>query len=123
MPTTPSQLLLLHATYHIAGTLWIETDGERCFGPGKMELLQGIEKTGSINKAAKAMGMSYKKAWKMVQELNAHFAQPMVITQGGGEGGGGSSVTPEAKILMTYHAGMRARLEAFLEQERKLLAL
>ena len=52
---------------------WIDIDGERFFGPGRAELLELIHETGSISKAAKAMGMSYKKAWAMVDGLNSSF--------------------------------------------------
>jgi molybdate transport system regulatory protein len=52
--------------YRVTGSLWIECEGERFFGPGRVELLERIEETGSINKAAKEMGMSYKKAWELI---------------------------------------------------------
>src|SRR5262245_60375754 len=77
-------------SYKISGRLWIECEGEGFFGPGRVELLQKIEKTGSINKAAKEMGMSYKKAWEMINALNIQADSPLVITQAGGEKGGGS---------------------------------
>jgi molybdate transport system regulatory protein len=63
---------------------WIDIDGERFFGPGRAELLQLIDETGSISKAAKAMGMSYKKAWAMVDGLNEHGRKPYVISRGSG---------------------------------------
>ena len=105
------------AAYKICGTLWIECDGERFFGPGRVELLEKIEKTGSINKAAKEMEMSYKKAWEMINALNTQAQKPLVVTQAGGEKGGGSVITEEAKLLIKYHQNLRQRFLAFLEAE------
>ena len=75
----------------VKGSLWLETEAGRFFGPGRVELLQRIEQSGSINKAAKQMGMSYKKAWEMVQSMNSQAGTPFVLTQPGGEKGGGGA--------------------------------
>ncbi len=107
-------------TYNITGKLWIEYESERCFGPGRMELLKRIAATGSMNKAAKEMGMSYKKAWAMVSLLNEQMNELMVITQSGGESGGGSVITPAAKELMNYHESMQERFKAFLKNEEAI---
>lgn len=110
-------LLQKDLSYKVTGTLWIECEGERFFGPGRVELLERIEETGSINKAAKQMGMSYKKAWAMVRALNSQVSQPFVVTQTGGEKGGGSVITTEAKQLIAYHSQLRQRFMDFLERE------
>ncbi|GAC1312976.1 MAG: hypothetical protein NVSMB24_35480 [Mucilaginibacter sp.] len=101
----------------INGSLWIESDGQHFFGPGPVELLERIEATGSISMAAKGMKMSYKKAWELVNNLNAQMSSPVVIPQAGGEKGGGSTITPEAAGLIKYHRQMRERFAAFLESE------
>ena len=103
--------------YAICGSLWIECDGERFFGPGRVELLQKIEKTGSISKAAREMGMSYKKAWDMIDALNRQARIPLVVKQAGGEKGGGTIVTEEAIKLITYHQQLRKRFLEFLKKE------
>ena len=95
----------------------MEGDGTRFFGPGPVELLQRIEETGSINQAAKKMGMSYKKAWEMVNRLNEIVGSPLVITATGGEKGGGSSLSTEAKQLIEYYQSLRERFRKFMEQE------
>lgn len=82
---------------------WIDIDGERFFGPGRAELLQLIHETGSISKAAKSMGMSYKKAWAMVDGLNANAKKPYVIAHKGGQQGGGTQVTEAGmQMLLAY---------------------
>lgn len=116
-----SHLLKPKTMYTVAGTLWIAKDGDRCFGIGRMELLQKIAKTGSINKAAKEMGMSYKKALNMIHDLNIQWNQPMIITQTGGEGGGGAVLTAAAIAVMDYHEAMRLRFLKFLDSENQLL--
>jgi molybdate transport system regulatory protein len=105
----------------INGSLWLESDGGRFFGPGPVELLERIAQTGSISSAAKEMNMSYKKAWELINHLNAQTKTPVVILQSGGEKGGGSAVTPEAMELIEYHRGMRKRFATFLENETKRL--
>lgn len=110
-------ILKKKSAYKVSGTLWIECEGEKFFGPGRMELLEKIGETGSINKAARLMEMSYKKAWEMISSLNSQANKPFVITQAGGEKGGGSVITEEARSLICYHQEMRLRFAAFLEKE------
>jgi molybdate transport system regulatory protein len=72
-------------------------------GPGKAELLAQIAATGSISAAGRAMGMSYKRAWQLVEELNGMFAAPLVASARGGAGGGGAHLTDEgARLLSLY---------------------
>ena len=103
--------------FRINGSLWVEGATERFLGPGRVELLERIAATGSINQAAKQMGMSYKKAWEMVNSLNSQVTAPLVLTQTGGEKGGGALITEEAKQLIAYYRLLRERFEAFLEKE------
>jgi molybdate transport system regulatory protein len=75
------------------------------FGPGKSELLARIAETGSIAAAGRAMGMSYKRAWALVEEMNAAFRAPLVASARGGAGGGGAQLTPEGQeVLAAYRA-------------------
>jgi molybdate transport system regulatory protein len=77
-------------------------------GPGKAELLEGIAETGSIAAAGRRMGMSYKRAWMLVEAMNTMFAAPLVDAAKGGAGGGGAALTPlGSRILAAYR-----RLEA-----------
>lgn len=62
-------------------------------GPGKADLLEAIERNGSISGAARRMGMSYKRAWDLVNTMNKSFHEPLVATATGGSNGGGAQVT------------------------------
>lgn len=75
------------------------------FGPGKAELLEHIRRTGSIAAAGRAMGMSYKRAWTLVDEMNGVFLRPLVASARGGAGGGGAALTEAgAEVLRRYRA-------------------
>ena len=71
-------------------------------GPGKLLLLQNIDKLGSISAAGRAMNMSYRQAWALVDQLNGAFKEPVVISQTGGKSGGGAVLTEFGKLLLTH---------------------
>jgi molybdate transport system regulatory protein len=74
-------------------TFRIEMGAGRRLGPGKARLLELIAETGSISRAARAMGMSYRRAWLLVEDANRLFAEPLVESSAGGAGGGGAALT------------------------------
>lgn len=113
--------LLKEGDFRVNGSLWVEGDSQRFFGPGPVELLELIGKTGSISKAAKAMGMSYKKAWDIVTRINGMAAEPFVTTSIGGEDGGGSTISAEAKEMITWYRELRERFRLFLEKESEAI--
>lgn len=116
-------ILKKNKNFAVNGSIWIECNGERFFGPGPVELLERIHETGSINQAAKQMQMSYKKAWEIISMLNTQAARALVITQTGGASGGGSIISEEAKELIAWHRSLRDRFKAFLEKETNKLDL
>src|SRR5437667_10835495 len=72
-------------------------------GPGKAALLESIRDTGSISAAARDMGMSYKRAWLLLDSMNQAFTEPVVTAAPGGAGGGGATLTPfGAEVLERY---------------------
>ncbi len=86
-------------------------------GPGKAELLQAIERTGSISAAAKRLGISYRRTWILVDTMNRCFREPVVDSSTGGQGGGGAAVTAFGKrVLASFHA-MQARVDRALDPE------
>ena len=78
-------------------------------GPGKAELVERIAATGSISAAARAMGMSYRRAWQLVEALNKDYRERVVTTAAGGKRGGGASVTPFGQRLVTEYRAMEER--------------
>ena len=80
-------------------------------GPGKAELLERIGETGSISAAGRAMGMSYKRAWLLVETLNAMCAQPVVESSRGGPSGGGARLTPTGAALLDAYRDAVAEAE------------
>jgi len=77
-------------------------------GPGKADLLERIERTGSISAAGREMGMSYKRAWMLVETLNAMFREPLVESTRGGPQGGGAVLTDAGRRVL----GLYRRFEA-----------
>ncbi|MGH7065613.1 MAG: winged helix-turn-helix domain-containing protein [Stellaceae bacterium] len=72
-------------------------------GPGKARLLESIRDTGSISAAARGMGMSYKRAWLLLDSINQAFTEPVVTAAPGGSGGGGATLTPfGAEVIDRY---------------------
>lgn len=76
-------------------------------GPGRADLLEGIAATGSIAAAGKAMGMSYKRAWSLVQALNEGFGRPLVETSRGGAAQGGATLTPDGQFVLERYRAMQ----------------
>jgi molybdate transport system regulatory protein len=87
-------------------TLRILAKDYPAMGPGKARLISLIEATGSISGAAREMGMSYRRAWQLVEAVNASFMKPVVITAVGGKRGGGASVTPYGRELVALYRRM-----------------
>jgi len=101
-------------------SLRIDFDGADSVGPGKIRLLELVRETGSIAAAGRAMEMSYRRAWLLVDALNRAFREPVVATQLGGNGGGGAGLTHFGEELvgryrdmeMVAHAALRPHLVA-----------
>lgn len=81
-------------------------------GPGKAELIDRIGETGSISAAARAMGMSYRRAWQLVESLNQTYREPVVTTAIGGRRGGGARVTPFGERLVALFRAMEHKASA-----------
>lgn len=103
------------------GYFWLETtaesDRQPFLGGDQVRLLQAIKKTGSINQATKRLGMSYKRAWMMVHAMNALAGTPLVLTQTGGDTGGGATITPAGEQYLLLYQTLRDRFEQLLAGE------
>jgi molybdate transport system regulatory protein len=86
-------------------------------GPGKAELVERIGQTGSISAAARAMGMSYRRAWQLVEALNRDFRQPLVATAIGGVRGGGARVTPFGRRIVALYRAMESKASAAIARD------
>ncbi len=89
----------------VRSKIWLEINGEPAFGQGREDLLRLIRKNGSINAAAKEMGIPYRKAWSYIDAMEKRLGFPLVTRQKGGAGGGESTLSPQAvSLLEKFHA-------------------
>ena len=102
---------------------WIDIDGARFFGPGRLELLSLVDESGSIVKAAKAMGMSYKKAWDMVDDMNTRGKKPLVVARKGGDKGGGTELTDTGRKIIAKYSKLVSKLNSIIEKNDDILNL
>ncbi|MEO0915146.1 MAG: LysR family transcriptional regulator [Pseudomonadota bacterium] len=77
-------------------------------GPGKADLLEAIDAEGSIAAAGRTMGMSYKRAWQLVETLNASFGAPLVTRSRGGASGGGAALTDMGRNVLAAYRRIEA---------------
>jgi molybdate transport system regulatory protein len=99
----------------------IDLDAEDRIGPGKILLLENIRACGSISAAGRAMDMSYKRAWDLVDEINRICRQPAVERQTGGKNGGGAVLTPFGKSLVARYRKIERNAGSAVRKELKAL--
>ncbi|ALV04730.1 winged helix-turn-helix domain-containing protein [Roseateles depolymerans] len=98
------------------------TQGEQvAIGPGKIALLEALDQAGSITAAAKALGMSYRRAWLLIDELNHALREPAVTTAAGGAQGGGSVLTDSGRALVALYRQIEARAQAHCADDIRTL--
>lgn len=90
---------------------------EIAIGPGKAELLEAIEATGSISASAKRLGMSYRRAWLLVDTMNRCFREPVVASATGGPGGGGAAITAFGHDVLRRYRAMQSRIDRAIDPE------
>jgi molybdate transport system regulatory protein len=107
-----------------APTLRFRVDfaAECSVGFGKIALLEQIEHTGSLSRAARAMGMSYRRAWLLIESLNTGFDQPVLTTSIGGSGGGGATLTPFGREMIARFRTLETKLTALTQRHLQSLA-
>jgi len=94
--------------------VWLDNDG-KAFGDGPYELLRRVGKMMSLHRAANQMGMSYSKAWRLIRTLEERLGFPLLERKVGGQSGGGSLVTSQARNLMNHYEGFRRDIDTSLE--------
>jgi molybdate transport system regulatory protein len=88
--------------------VWVERGGVKVLGPGRVELLEHIDRERSISAAARKMGMSYRRAWELVHAMNVAAGQPLVGATAGGASGGGASLTPAGREAIRLYRQLLA---------------
>ncbi|MFP4607404.1 MAG: ATP-binding cassette domain-containing protein [Thiohalospira sp.] len=102
--------------------LWLSGGDDVQLGEGRVALLEAIAEHGSISAAARHMGMSYRRAWNLVEAMNRFAEEPLVTTEAGGRGGGGAALTAAGERAVASYRELQQRLEAFLEAESRRLS-
>ncbi|NBU24984.1 MAG: LysR family transcriptional regulator [Gammaproteobacteria bacterium] len=86
-------------------------------GPGKIALLEGIVRTGSLSAAARSLGMSYRRGWLLVHSLNEGFRQPLVALNAGGRDGGGASLTPLGAAMLARYRRFERKVDRLADKD------
>ena len=94
-------------------------DNDTLLGPGKIALLQAIQKEHSLSQAAKSINMSYRRAWLLIQELNESLKDPVLISKSGGRSGGGSELTTTANQIIHVYEQLTREAEEATEATRE----
>ena len=92
-------------------TIQLYCGDEIALGPGKADLLEAIAREGSISAAGRAMGMSYRRAWLLVDTMNRCFRTPLVETHPGGGKNAGTRLTADGVAAISAYRGLSARVE------------
>lgn len=94
--------------------IWLEKNGEKVFGDGPLDILHRVERTGSLRQAAEEMNMSYSLAWNLIKDLEKRLGFNLLKRKVGGERGGGSEVSEEARELMIKFKLFREEIDQSL---------
>ena len=114
----------LNAHYFRKVNIRITFDTAPIFGPGKALLLENIKETGSISAGARKIGMSYRRAWLLVNSVNESFSKPLVNLYTGGKGGGGAKLTQQGeKVLSLYRKMERDALYSLVKAKHDFIDL
>lgn len=105
------------AQHHESPRLRVLLGAAIAIGPGKADLLDAIAASGSISAAAKRMGMSYRRAWLLVDTMNGCFRGPLVASTRGGAGGGGAQLTPLGVEVLARYRDMEATALDSLDED------
>jgi len=98
--------------------IWLETaDGDVALSRWRLELLEAVDRTGSISAAAHAMNIQYRLAWNRIHEMEERLGLVLVHTTVGGKGGGGASLSPEAQVLIQQLREMFETIDACAQEQ------
>lgn len=106
-----------HARVEPRVKLWVEKDGKLALSVYRVRLLRLIDETGSLAEAAERMGLSYRRAWGKLREIESNLGLKLVESEAGGAGGGGSRLTEDGRRLIEIFERFQAATERDLAQE------
>lgn len=101
--------------YRLELKLRLHNGTDIALGPGKADLLEAIAQHGSISAAARALGMSYRRAWLLVETMNRSFRQPLVSTLAGGKHGGGTQLSETGEQVLRRYRALCAQAQAAVQ--------
>ena len=102
---------------HCRSRYRIMSGDQIALGPGKVDLLESIDKVGSISEAARQINISYRRAWEMVNTMNQCFSKPLVESMKGGKGGGGAKLTSLGEKVTAIYRQMEVKASLSTKQE------
>ncbi len=97
--------------------LWLEADGKSVIGDGRAELLREIDQCGSLSQAARNLGISYRHAYKLIENLNERCGQTIIETSIGGSDGGGMRITEFARELIKEFAILKNEMTKYINRD------
>lgn len=107
---------LIGRPFEVRGRIWLDGKEGTFLGYGRVTLMERIIEHGSITKAAKSMGMSYRHAWRLIDSMNRQAPHPFVTTSTGGKNGGGSVVTEHGRKAIRLFRELNREFREFLEE-------
>ena len=105
------------SNYTVKSRIWIELNDEILMGEGRVRLLKAIDKHGSLSKAAKSLGMSYKKAWSLIDTMNNRGEELLTVNKVGGSSGGGTTITAYGRRMIEMFDAINSGCWDYLDRE------
>ena len=115
------RLILSQSPCMIGLTIRIDFGKEAAIGPGKARLLEAVDASGSIRGAARAMGMSYRRAWMLIQDMEAVMGASVIAAATGGQRGGGASLTMLGRELLKNYRLIEKRAEKAVRSQLRIM--
>lgn len=109
--------------FKLRGRFWIEGPNGTFLGRGRVRLLESIRDCGSISAAARAMKMSYRRAWDLVDSMNNQCSSPVVKKSTGGKGGGGAILTEKGEEVIRVFWSAHLEFEKYIDMKNQSLSL
>ncbi|MEE9558664.1 MAG: LysR family transcriptional regulator [Candidatus Brocadiales bacterium] len=101
--------------------VWIEKEDEVVFAEGRKMLLEAVDELGSLNAAAKKLGMSYRAAWGKIKATEARLGKKLLESSAGGRGGGGARLTRDAREMLKRYNRYKTRVKNCVEREYRAI--